>query len=547
MTKPLLQGKIGYWVDGVLVHKPQRNTMGNTTEAHKNEADHSIRNKDWRQCLTQKRLKRRAIKIKYCSAVEGYLESLKNASKIGDINKAIHTLQRLARNRNRQLNGRRRHKNKYIRNTLRSSITYIFFPDKEERSAIYYAAHAGHTRLVELYLALYLIYHAPLYSVSIKKCLSYRDWFQDIKVLSLFNNFTIVEYDTCVLNSLNMETKYVMTKRKVTIEDAIKFVRNLQKNLPDMSDSIYSRLHSVSKKIKIHRERREKKKKPILHYDSCYDDLLCDEIDLNDDDSFASADDEDSVDNDITNAHSDFSMIGYNDAISTVDGDFSVQDYSVIEYDELQLEKDNELLLDWDKLKLCEESSKTTKDGISIFTVDEEEIKALKYDVANWEGTKSISELDVKSEANLDETELKTRLVSHDTAPTTYREAALVKQQSLPTSTPFIEDHNDEQLMEDDDKNSDKSSNIDEQEYNFQYLKNDYVYDSGIDAELLRDQYKFGRGGKVSEMFRGNSRKDKHASGKKDTFDFSFKCKNSKKKKRSSLKKQTMHYNKIIQ
>ena len=484
MTKPLMQGRIGYWVNGVLVHMPQRNMI----EQPRKQANHTKRNKEWKQYLKQKKVIRDTIKMRYSEEVTNELESLKNASKQGNIERAISALRSITNVGN-----------KY--NKSLNLMRYIFFADVEERSALYYAAHAGHLHLVELYLALYIIYTAQISSMSIKKKCSYREWFLSIGVyrMGLMKKFSIVEYDTCVLNSLNMKIKQVMTKKKVTINDALVIIKDTLEFVPKRItrrglmpywDELYFKIDHVSKEMDKCRKQQKKikMKKPCLNYGSYHEDLLCDEIDLhdseNDSENYVSTDDEDcndSNDNSTANKEVDFSMIGYSDTRSTNKEDFSIQDYSIIEYNDFQSESENDILLEWDiqEFNICEDESKTTTKDIITYPFNEGQTIALKY------------------------TEV--TLSSHDNAPTSYKEALLAKTISLPASISLVGNHKHEQVIKDDNS----SHNIDEECHDMNNSQHDCEYDNDFDAELLRDHYKFSRGGKVGKLFRGNSRTQK--------------------------------------
>jgi len=224
MTKPLVQGQLGYWTNGVCVHMPQR------AQAKKVERPtHITRNKEWKEYVKNQarqksfhRQQRRQLTASHKAFV--LPESIKIASKTGKSGHAlcelIYTAQKLKKCTTISL--------PYFNIICR----LIFIPDIEERSALYYAALTGHTQLVELYLSLYL-----LCSVIITKSttqnefggLTFSQWFDKLgtRNMCLGKKFSKADYDVCVLNALSEDVRHVMTKKKITIEYALNVVNSI--------------------------------------------------------------------------------------------------------------------------------------------------------------------------------------------------------------------------------------------------------------------------------------------------------------------------------
>jgi len=191
---------------------------------------------------------------------EDTIIELKNASKSGKVALVL-----------KQLSNMQQHIVRFRPDEQDQTIFYqlmvecIFVPDVEERTALYYASLTGHDHIVELFLSLYIMSAIKVTESNIGTTRTFREWFFSLKGTNnmIFSKmFTKKDYDLCVLNSLNDQVRHVLTKKKVTILDAmnIAFVP---------VDSVHARIQVVKKELDtITRYLRVKnsksKKKPIL-------------------------------------------------------------------------------------------------------------------------------------------------------------------------------------------------------------------------------------------------------------------------------------------
>eukprot|EP00978_Attheya_sp_CCMP212_P006028 scaffold13572_cov56-Attheya_sp.AAC.3 len=210
MTKPLMQGKIGYWVDGELKFMPPKRSPRNdvtknvtTYRTVKVEPTHVTRN-----VLCNTYLEQHFV----------ILQDLKNASKIGYLDGVLKVIQTYFFSRYKGLSASDRF----------SELTRLLFvPDIEGRSAFYYTALTGHSALVEFYMCIYLMRFARISDQSITWTWTFRQWFQFLGMPFLhgWNYFSRADLDICILNSLDTEsTRHLISKKKVSIQYSVQFV-----------------------------------------------------------------------------------------------------------------------------------------------------------------------------------------------------------------------------------------------------------------------------------------------------------------------------------
>mmetsp|Transcript_53600 Transcript_53600/g.62635 ORF Transcript_53600/g.62635 Transcript_53600/m.62635 type:complete len:501 (-) Transcript_53600:253-1755(-) len=185
---PLVQGQIGYYT----------NRDGS---------------KRWKHSLRQKTRVSESSRSSYFIALENSLEDLKNCSKQGRVKDAIICLRII-----QKLNLHNQKKFCLIR--------FLFYPDLQGKSALYYAAHSGQCVILEFYLSLFLMYSKNISSNFIKESKTFWEWFQIFKThqMGLKKSF---DYDLCVLNTFSTRVRHVMNRKKVCVTEAISNVKNL--------------------------------------------------------------------------------------------------------------------------------------------------------------------------------------------------------------------------------------------------------------------------------------------------------------------------------
>jgi len=245
MTKPLVQGQIGYWVDGKLVYMPKRKNE----KIHHDEKDHVKRNRERRTDVITKRLEREKLNKsvrQYGQRLSMLIEPLKNASKFGNIRIVLNQLYHLPQVYRSKISGNRRPAQPWTR--------FIFVPDIEERTALYYSSLTGHAHIVELYLCLYLMSCIRITKSTALDSRTFRDWFSSMKGtarMGLTKQFTLQDYDLCVLNALNEKVRHVLVRKKVTILDAMDFVKQSYSNaIPSKQSRIILMINARIERIK---------------------------------------------------------------------------------------------------------------------------------------------------------------------------------------------------------------------------------------------------------------------------------------------------------
>lgn len=291
MTKPLVQGQIGYWVDGNLVHMPKRK-KGKVKKVD----DHVKRNIDRKTELIARRLQQdrlvnaaRERDMRVSSLI--VIEPLKNASKSGRIASVLHQLHVLSQSWFKLCGGNNKGQQQ------QPWTTFIFFPDSEERTALYYASLTGHANIVELYMCLYLMSCVRITKSTCVDSRTFREWFSTMRGTSriqLPKKFTLEDYDLCILNALNDPVKKVLNRKKVTIADAMDFVKECfnssnsenpsQQQLFTLTTMIDSRIKKIKQDIlRVTKQHKKQSKRPQLKIDDGVNYVDEDSLDLNND------------------------------------------------------------------------------------------------------------------------------------------------------------------------------------------------------------------------------------------------------------------------
>jgi hypothetical protein len=523
MTKALAQGKMGYYAFGELVYMPPKREFHDVRKEEKIEAQHVKRNK---ARLLDMELIRRRNKTKFYHGLKiekeltSRLERLKNASKQGNAEKALLSLHR-------------------THELTTHPTKLIFYPDIEQRNALYYAAHTGHDHLVELYLSLYLIYTVKVSTKTESECRTYRQWFKYVdQTPGLYNarTFTIDDYDTCVLNALNEKVRHVMTKKVVGIRDAIRRIKNEPmwneafSFLLSMKNQEIRNIVVLNQKMKIEREKKNTRP-PKLQYNH-YDDIYDYDEDYDEDEDYNTYEEEYEYKHDQSQIESNGEE--FNGDMSAANENESVPDYSIIENSELdsasnegdslshrdldyscigysETKSDNgsvlslpndvddnidDLIVEWDvrleDFDLCNEDYNDTQDEELIAIEEEEESGSQIWEVIS----------DVKSVKSLDTLPSKASAVPM----LSYKEMLLSKKKTALVASAL--DSNVATManvVEGDEKEEEEEKNsgydIGKDFDNKSALPNYDSEEEGFDAELHRDYYKFSRGGKADRVF----------------------------------------------
>ena len=147
-------------------------------------------------------------------------------------------------------------------------IRCLVIPDTENRSAVYYAAQAGHTNLVRTYLALLVLARSirrPKQAAVVDRPIGIRDWLNHLGYLDFF---TSKDLDLCILSALNDSVAAIFSQQKYSLVD----LRNIVMLSP-WSNHVPENVA----KLKL-----EKKGKPFLFTDDDYsvvDDFIQDHSD----------------------------------------------------------------------------------------------------------------------------------------------------------------------------------------------------------------------------------------------------------------------------
>jgi len=285
MTKPLVQGQIGYWVNGNLVLMPKKRTNNSDPKSDHIEYTHIKRNREHKMALVaRQRQQKNLVRLKYRQDVpQRLIEKLKNVSKRGDIATVWRQL--------RELQWCSDYRNEYFiscvsidyRNKERANNYFrlwtrcIFVPDSEERTALYYASLTGHYHIVRLYMSLYLMSAIQISEATVDASHTFRVWFSSLggtNKMRLSNKFTLRDYDMCVLNALNEDIRHLLTRKKLTVSDAMNIVKEAMD--PDkygkisVAQSIEARMAHIASDVDrirkfIRVNRSTKRKKPVLN------------------------------------------------------------------------------------------------------------------------------------------------------------------------------------------------------------------------------------------------------------------------------------------
>jgi len=295
MTKALMQGQIGYWVNGELVYMPKRRSSNIDCEEALRKRDRerkeelAVERRQKESAKLKLRRQRYLAKFKLGQDEPCFnVEKLKNASKTGHIAQVLTCLRPTQKQR-RSVQGT----GTIFFQTLTS---HIFTPDTEERTALYYASLTGHHHIVELYMSLYLISVIRITESSVAATRTFREWFTSMfgtSKMGLRKKFKLEDYDLCVLNALNDDVRRKLTRQKFTLSDAMSIVEKALCHVPHtqliVKESISARLEVINMDLDRMRKflgsrNSRKGKKPMLNNNMLdygseeeYSDLLVDD------------------------------------------------------------------------------------------------------------------------------------------------------------------------------------------------------------------------------------------------------------------------------
>jgi len=225
---------------------------------------HIKRNREERRiaCVDRKRRQKKLAQLKLRRDIPQSL--IRNVSKKGDIAaiwSQFRELQACIDSRYEE----------HATNFFRLWTRYIFVPDDEEMTALYYASLTGHHHIVELYMSLYLMSAIQILETTVGVSRTFREWFSSMggtNKMIVSKNFTLKDYDVCVLNGLNQDVRHVLTRKKLTISDAMNIVKEAMD--PDrykqmsVVKSIGARMANI--KLDMNRMKKSTKhKKPVLN------------------------------------------------------------------------------------------------------------------------------------------------------------------------------------------------------------------------------------------------------------------------------------------
>ena len=485
MTKPLVQGQIGYWADGKLVYMPKRSQPPAKTLKIVCEEAHTKRNRERKEAVAfQRRQRDKNLSSGLKSNTpQRFVEDLRNASKNGNIALVWVHLKRLRND----IDNRYKGPSPCFFQLL---MRFVFEPDREDRTALYYASLTGHHHLVELYMSIYVM-SIQITEGTVVAAYTFRDWFSSMsgtRKLGLSKKFTLGDYDLCVLNSLNEHVRHVLTRKKVTLSDIINTVEKSLDYGSNFGMSVTNaRITVIKNDIKrmkhVLKLRRKKIRKPMLNNDtfdggceSDNSDFLVEEEDVASNTEQNQHDDRViTIDNQVTGAAQELLPIliiddqhfEREDFVEDLDSisDFTVlQDAISIGYSHVSMEK------------LCADDDEGTSQGWDM--------------VSDLMSVKSVDTLMTNK--------------SIETIPlsTTYKDM-LLKAAKSDISCNGVANNVTEPTailptVNEDVKSVDKTMPSIAEEV----IDNDVMYD----AHWERDGFKNGRGGKLGKLFKGNTK-----------------------------------------
>jgi len=280
MTKPLVQGQIGYWVNGELIHMPKKRP---SSKSNSPETAYLTRNREREEELNA--LDAWQCQMNSLEPMQNFVKGLQNASKSGNIESVWYQLtciQSRIRNPNPYMVARAMG---FYSTSFRLLVGYIFLPDNEGRTALHYASLGGHSHIVELYLSLYLVSAIHISKANTGAAYyTFRKWFSTMNgmcKLQLTKNFTLEDYDVCIRNALNNRVRHTLTRQKVTIRDVITtLTKRMDGNAHVDSMSMWHFINGMIYSIEMDMDRmtrflrnkeKTKSKKPMLKYDALND------------------------------------------------------------------------------------------------------------------------------------------------------------------------------------------------------------------------------------------------------------------------------------
>lgn len=219
------QGTLGYFVNGVLVHRPKHQpsrTAISEKVVYKHKRLFTKQELEFREKLV------RENNVKARRYAAEIFVILKNHSKSGVLIDVMHTL---SKEHSKQRGGPRAY------NTFSDLVELLFMPDYEERrSCIYYACLTGRTTLVKIYLSLrvvarlsdtygrFMMSEMNFIARGKQRKNTFRGWLKLMDFSAPGMLFHAKDFDLCVLNSLSDEIREMMTQKKYSIIDVFKMI-----------------------------------------------------------------------------------------------------------------------------------------------------------------------------------------------------------------------------------------------------------------------------------------------------------------------------------
>lgn len=207
------QSRLGYAVDGHVVRLPVRKPIiDDKTNASMFLKSHVTNTKK------QKKKKNRRNHNPESGGIRGLrnkllafadiLEDIRNYSKQGRIEDACTLVVQIAHSYfGRCISDQ----------TFQLMVRCLVAPGIENRSALYYAAHAGHVTMARTYLALLVLSRSTRSQViDIERSRTFASWMCEFGYIEFFGHR---EYNACILNALNQSTKAVFTVETYSLKD----------------------------------------------------------------------------------------------------------------------------------------------------------------------------------------------------------------------------------------------------------------------------------------------------------------------------------------
>ncbi|KAI2488774.1 hypothetical protein MHU86_25828 [Fragilaria crotonensis] len=197
------QSRLGYAEDGHVVRLPVRRPIIDDKNKNSKFLKSHVTNKEQQRKKKNQRNHNpesggiRGLRNKLLASADD-LEDLRNYSKQGRIEDACTLVVKIACSCfGRCITDR----------TFQLMVRCLVAPSIEKRSALYYAAHAGHASIARTYLALVVLSLATRSQDNdIERSQTFASWMCEFGCIEFFGHR---EYDACILNALNESTKAV--------------------------------------------------------------------------------------------------------------------------------------------------------------------------------------------------------------------------------------------------------------------------------------------------------------------------------------------------